>query len=257
MKKGNMVLLVGLSLLLCGCRQSDSPVSDPSSEADGETIVQSHLFVEASGASSQENSADETETNEESASKEEEEISGETPGTAAGAGEGDSDTSATSQEESVQKTTTAAASVSLEGSFEAGDCGIEIKGVFLEVGMDFLPYINTVGSNVEIVEGQACLDGGYDTNYYYGSDLAVYTYASGGKQIIYDIYVTGSSYTTAKGARIGTTTKDEIIASYGEPSGEAAAAYRYSLSGSSTVVTFSFSGDVLKSVDILDTSVNG
>lgn len=141
------------------------------------------------------------------------------------------------------------------GTFTSADCSITISGVSLSLGMDFLPYVDKLG-NAVIEEGQACLDGGYDTNYYYGNTLTVYTYAKDGKQIIYDIYITGSEYKTDKGAQIGTTTKDKLHEIYGEATNSLPSTERYSVSGSSALVSFTFSSDVLSAIDILDSEVN-
>lgn len=141
------------------------------------------------------------------------------------------------------------------GTFTEDDCTVTIAGVTLSIGMDFLPHINAFGEP-RIEEGQACLDGGYDTNYYYGDSLSVYTYAKDGKQVIYDIYITGAEYKTGKGATVGVTTKDTIAALYGEPTDSFMTTMVYSLPGSDVEVSFTFSGDVLESIDILDGGVS-
>ena len=79
-----------------------------------------------------------------------------------------------------------------DGTVAASEAVLIAEGISLEIGEDFLPYVNELGEAPVIMEGQACLEGGYDTNYYYGEELAIYTYAKDGKQIIYDIYITGS-----------------------------------------------------------------
>lgn len=142
----------------------------------------------------------------------------------------------------------------VQGVFSEDDYYITISGITLAVGDDFLPYVYALGSP-EIAEGQACLDGGYDTNYYYGDSLAIYTYAENGKQIIYDIYITGPEYTTQKGARIGETTEAEIYAMYGEPAESFRTTYNYQLADSDIIVSFTFSDNVLESIDILDGGV--
>ncbi len=140
------------------------------------------------------------------------------------------------------------------GTFESGDCSITISGIKLSVGTDFLPYVDTIGK-AKIVQGEACLGGGYDTNYYYGDSLAVYTYAEDGKQIIYDIYITGSEYPTDKGAKTGSTTREDLYRMYGEASESFQTTERYRINGSDTVVSFVFAADVLESIDILDGGV--
>lgn len=142
------------------------------------------------------------------------------------------------------------------GKFESSDYSITINGIKLAVGDNFTPNIEKVGSNPEIVEGQACLDGGYDTNYFYGDELAVYTYAQDGKQIIYDIYITSSDYPTAKGATVGVTTKEDVYKMYGTPMKSLPSADRYYLSGNDNMLIFSYSSGVVESIDIVNTGMN-
>ncbi len=140
------------------------------------------------------------------------------------------------------------------GQFGESDLSVVYAGVKLAPGMDFLPYVDVIG-DAEIEEGQACIGGGFDTNYYYGDKLAVYTMASDGKQIIYDIYITDTGFTTSKGAAIGKSTRDEVNAIYGQPTTSRPAADEYSVGGSSTVVVFTYSGGVLESIDYMDSTV--
>ena len=140
-------------------------------------------------------------------------------------------------------------SAAATGSISADDAYLELAGTSLTTGDDFKPYINSVG-DPRTEEGQACLEGGYDTNYYYGDDLAVYTYARDGKQVIYDIYIASSSYSTPKGIKPGVSSKDDVRAAYGEPDRSMPASDIYNIPGGSKVLTVSYSGDSVESVDI-------
>lgn len=144
------------------------------------------------------------------------------------------------------------------GTFAASDMELTVQGVTLRVGDDFLPNVDAIGE-AEIVEGQACLEGGYDTNYYYGGEeLVVYTVAQSGKQIIYDIYITSPAYATAKGAMIGTTSKDDLYEMYGEATESIGATWKYSVAGSEVSMNFTFDAEgVLETIDILDNGING
>ncbi len=143
------------------------------------------------------------------------------------------------------------------GTFTKDDCGITVNDVFLTPGMDFTPYIEVVGEDPEILQGQACLEGGYDTNYYYDIEaLVVYTYAQDDKQIIYDIAITSGDYPMDKGVKVGVTTREEIAEYYGDPTESALATERYVLDGSSIEVAFTFEDDVLACIDIIDTAVH-
>lgn len=131
------------------------------------------------------------------------------------------------------------------------DAGIVASNVSLFVGDDFKPVVDTIGE-AEIVEGQACLDDGFDTNYYYGGeDLIVYTYAQDGKQIIYDIYAESDAYVTLKGVKVGST-REDVEKIYGEPNETAGASYKYYVENEKTVLSFDFnSDDTVKAIDLL------
>ncbi len=144
------------------------------------------------------------------------------------------------------------------GEFSAADMKIEFAGVTLSIGDNFLDFMDEIAKTEgepRIEEGQACLEGGYDTNYYYGEEFSVYTYAEGGKQIIYDIYVTRVGFTTAKGAVIGKTTRAEIAKLYGEPTTERPVLDEYMTDDSNVSLSFTYADDVLESIDVLDTGV--
>lgn len=133
---------------------------------------------------------------------------------------------------------------------------IKAGSVNVKLGDDFMPNIDAVGI-ATIEEGQACLEGGFDTNYYYGGEeLVVYTVAKSGKQIIYDIYVSSDKYETAKGAKVGTSTKDDVTAMYGEPTSYVGSSYVYALGSDTKQAQLEFDDNgVLKSIDVLNKEV--
>lgn len=170
-------------------------------------------------------------------------------GTAASVSAPDQDVSTVEEpdtEEPGDETPAAAA----DGSISGSDMSINIEGNSISVGDDFLSYIDNMGGKTaRAEEGQACIDGGYDTNYYYDSvGLAVYTLAQGGKQVIYDIYITGGSYSTAKGVTVGTTTKEQVHALYGEPDTQRPASDTYTVSGYGSL-SFEYMDDVVSAID--------
>ncbi len=144
------------------------------------------------------------------------------------------------------------------GKFTADDATITVNGVVIRIGDDFLPNYEKVG-DAEVVEGQACLDGGYDTNYYYGGEeFVVFTVAEDGKQIIYDIYITSPEYKTNKGAEVGKTTAEELLDMYGFANDSYFGTYEYKLEGTDIVASFTFDdSDILESIDIIDEGVTG
>ncbi len=144
------------------------------------------------------------------------------------------------------------------GKFTEDDATVTVNGVVIRIGDDFLPNYEKVG-DAEVVEGQACLDGGYDTNYYYGGEeFVVFTVAEDGKQIIYDIYITSPDYKTNKGAEVGKTTAEELLDMYGFASDSYFGTYEYRLEGTDIVASFTFDeSDILESIDIIDEGVTG
>lgn len=145
---------------------------------------------------------------------------------------------------------TAAANVN-PNYLSLNDAGIMAEGILLNVGDDFKANVEKVGE-AEIEEGQACLDDGFDTNYYYGDDaLTVYTYASDGQQIIYDIFVQSKDYATVKGVAVGNT-KDDVIAAYGDPNESSNVSFKYYVENDNTVLSFDFNSDgTVKDFDLL------
>lgn len=132
------------------------------------------------------------------------------------------------------------------------DLTILANGVEIKIDDDFLPNIDAVGE-ATIEEGQACFDGGYDTNYYYnGDELIVYTLANSGKQLIYDIYVKGNGYSTKKGILVGTSTKADVEAAYGTVYDTVGSSIVYGIDGGKIQAQFEFNADdLLLSIDLL------
>ncbi len=133
-----------------------------------------------------------------------------------------------------------------DGSFSEADLYVTLNGNRLTGGDDFLPYVDKMGKKARIEEGQACLEGGYDTNYYYDPDLTVYTIAKGGKQLIYDIYITGEAFPNDRGVTVGKTTREEVGRLYGTPSSEHPAADDY-VNGKNTL-SFEYENDVVSGI---------
>ena len=141
-----------------------------------------------------------------------------------------------------------------DGSFSDEDFSVSLNNNRLSCGDDFLPYVDKMGKKARTEQGQACLEGGYDTNYYYDSDLTVFTIAKGGKQIIYDIYITGAAFPNDRGVTVGKTTREEVCRIYGTPSSELPAADNY-VSGKK-MLSFEYENDVVTGIAYSDTSVN-
>lgn len=142
-------------------------------------------------------------------------------------------------------------------AFGEEDLVLTVDGTALSLRMDFAPAAGTLfGGVYDEQVGRACVGGGNDRAYYYEGDVySVYTVGSAdGTQTVYDIYIDrAEGYATAKGAVIGRTTRDELLALYGEPSFTSPAAERYSIGDFDLI--FGFDGDILSSVGLHDNAV--
>lgn len=139
------------------------------------------------------------------------------------------------------------------GKFVANDCKVVVNGVTLKLAEDFLPNVDNVGKLMDKQEGQACLDGGYDTEYYYDG-MVVSTIAKSGKQIITSVDVTLTGYTDAKKIKIGTSTEADVIAAYGNPDVNEMTRREYKAGDYSLV--FYIENDVVTEIEIVDTSIS-
>ena len=139
-----------------------------------------------------------------------------------------------------------------QGSFETEDLFFIYHGKRIRTG-DVFSYADfeTDWGVPQIEKGQACLGGGFDENYYFGDFLTVFTLGDSGQQVIYDIFIMEEGYTTAKGAVIGQTTREELPAIYGQPHSSMGATDRYSLED--VLVSFTFSGGILAEIDYNNT----
>ncbi len=139
-----------------------------------------------------------------------------------------------------------------DSKFSADDCKLVINGVTIKLGDDFVANVDKVGKLVEKVEGQACLDAGNDTNYYYDG-FTVFTLAKDGKQVIYSVEVTLEGFKDLKGVEIGKTTEEELVNLYGAPTVNEKLRRSYD-AGNYSLVFFVENG-VVTEVDIVDKSV--
>lgn len=142
--------------------------------------------------------------------------------------------------------------------FDESDLVLTVDGVELSLRMDFAPLAGKLyGGVFDEQVGQACVGGGNDRAYLYGGgEFSVYTVGSAsGAQTIYDIFIDGvQGFSTAKGAVIGTSTREEIRAVYGEPSFSSLAADRYSEGALDLIFSFD-NNDVLSAVGLHDNDV--
>lgn len=144
----------------------------------------------------------------------------------------------------------------IPGQFEMSDFTVELNGEEVALASDYLNKVDKVGQARE-EKSKACLESGYDTDYYYDDDkLVIYTLVSEGKQIVFNIEIHTEKYPTSKGATVGKSTRDDLYEMYGMPTDYGAAMFAYSVDGSDFCMNFNFDEDgVLASIDIVDNSV--
>ena len=142
------------------------------------------------------------------------------------------------------------------GSLEEDDFKIDLNGVKVGLAEDFTANSTKVGE-ARIEKSKACLEAGYDTDYYYDDDqLVVYTLVNGDKQLVFDIEIRDSKYKTSKGATVGESTRDDLYEMYGMPTDYSNATFQYTMDDGGFSLDFSFDADgILESIDIIDYSV--
>lgn len=142
------------------------------------------------------------------------------------------------------------------GQFDISDFTIKLNGEVVALATDYLGKADKVGQARE-EKSKACLEAGYDIDYYYDDDsLVVYTLVSDEKQIVFNIEIKSDKYPTTKGATVGKTTRDDLYEMYGMPNDYGAAMFAYMVEGSEFRMNFNFNDDgVVESIDIVDNSV--
>lgn len=85
------------------------------------------------------------------------------------------------------------------GQFDISDFTIKLNGEEVALATDYLGKADKVGQARE-EKSKACLEAGYDIDYYYDDDsLVVYTLVSDEKQIVFNIEIRSDKYPTTKG----------------------------------------------------------
>lgn len=142
------------------------------------------------------------------------------------------------------------------GSFDESDYRVLINSVDVGLGDDFLQCYEKIGTP-KIEKSKACLEQGYDIDYYYDDDkLVFFTMVKDSKQLIFNIEIRSDRYFTTKGARIGRSTKDNIYELYGMPTDYSGTMFKYVLKDKQYSLEFIFDADgVLEGIDYIDNSV--
>ena len=104
------------------------------------------------------------------------------------------------------------------------------------------------GKASHVEQGQACIGGGYDKNYYWET-VQIFTLAQGDQQRCYDIRISEPGFETPRGAVIGLTDRESVETLYGPADQSLGAADSYYYNETLSLV-FLFSGGILQEVEL-------
>jgi hypothetical protein len=138
--------------------------------------------------------------------------------------------------------TAAASSTSAES---AAGFVFSYNGTDIPVDADAAPIVETLGEPNQYFESPSCAAEGIGKLYTY-SDFEIQTYPDGDKDLILYVLLRTDNVATAEGIDLSSS-RDDIIAAYGEPTSEATGAMTYEKDGVSLV--FIFNGDSLISIE--------
>lgn len=218
-KKSLMIaaVLAGSIIAMFGCGASNKPTMENIAESavQVQSVVETQTEVESkTEVVSETETASATETVTETTS--ETEIASETETTSETEKQSETKTEAELQSEAqkppMETQTTPEPVAVAEGSVSEGDFAVVVKGNAIPLGGDMRNYVGSLGEPDEFGSAKSCTEAGEDKVYTYGGAV-IYTYVTNGADIISLIEVTGGE-ALPSGIHIGST-KDEVIASYG------------------------------------------
>ncbi|QFJ53781.1 hypothetical protein [Pseudobutyrivibrio xylanivorans] len=115
----------------------------------------------------------------------------------------------------------------------------------IAVDTDAAPVIEKLGEPKSYFESPSCAADGIGKLYTY-NDFEIQTYPDGDKDLILYVLLRTDNVATAEGIDLSSS-RDDIIAAYGEPTSEATGAMTYEKNG--TKLVFIFDGDSLISIE--------
>lgn len=127
------------------------------------------------------------------------------------------------------------------GSYSDSD--LNFNGTSLLSNADGL--ISSLGTPNDILEAPGCLSNGADQKIYQYSGVEVSCYVMNGSEVVYDIMITGSGYSTSKGITVGSSRSD-VEAAYGAGSGGSEVIYGSASYG----IMIGYSGDTVSWIAI-------
>ena len=118
-------------------------------------------------------------------------------------------------------------------------------GTELKMDDDAAPIVEKLGEPSQYFESPSCAAEGIGKLYTY-DDFEIQTYPDGDKDLILYVMLRTDNVATAEGIDLSSS-KDDIIAAYGEPSSETSGSMTYEKDG--TKLVFIFDGDSLISIE--------
>ncbi len=247
MRKKISVLLILTALMAsasvsCGttverAETPDSPVADITTEAAGETDTALTTSADSTEASTEAETGEET-TAEETTEEETIEIIEltDTPKV----------TEAPTEAPTPAPTEAPTEAPQAAGSFTNDDMHFVYGGAQATVLVDAGGLVSALGAPSDVQQAAGCLSNGLDQKIYSYNGITVSTYVDGSQEIIYDIYITSSAYSTPKGLTVGSPESD-IERLYG--TGYEKSGSNYCFYGSSGQLYITTSGGSVTSID--------
>ncbi len=134
----------------------------------------------------------------------------------------------------------AAASSKSESGFT-----FEYEGLEITVDADVAPVIEKLGEPSKYFESPSCAAEGIGKLYTY-SDFEIQTYPDGDVDRVLYVRLRTDNVSTKEGVDLSSS-KDDIISAYGEPTSEGTGSMTYENNGTSLI--FIFDGDALSSIE--------
>ncbi|WP_052169695.1 hypothetical protein [Pseudobutyrivibrio ruminis] len=119
------------------------------------------------------------------------------------------------------------------------------NGTTIPVDADAAPIVEALGDDYTYFESPSCASDGIGKNYKY-NDFEIQTYPDGDTDLILYVLLRTDNVATAEGIDLSSS-RDDIIAAYGNPTEEATGSMKYTTD--TMTLVFVFDGDSLVSIE--------
>lgn len=215
-------VIVGIT----GCGASQESADDQIQAAQPETSGQEEIVQTQQAEPSQEKSQTETTVQEETMSQNETENQEQSIAETEPEEEQQSETETQSTEE--PQPTQETQQQESQKIISSADYAVSVKGILVPLKGDMRDYVDALGEPDGYSAARSCMESGEDKVYTYGG-VVIYTYVTGGRDMISLIEITGGE-ALVSGIHIGST-KAEVITAYGNGYTEEGAELLYEMDG--------------------------